>query len=663
MKSIRSLWFVFFALFAFVLAACGSGGSPAPGTNSQPPLVSAAAATGVTVDAATLNGNVNPNGNATTVWFEWGTSSTLASYTATASQSIGSGAASLAITANLSGLIQNTTYYYRVCANSSADQPKSSIVSFTTGTPAAAPTVQTFAPSGVTTSAATLNGGVNPNGLVTTAWFEWGTSATLASYTATANQSIGSGVASVSITANLIGLASSTTYYYRACGSSSAGTIRGSITLLVTLTPAVPPTVTTLGATNLTTTTATLNATVNPNSLATLAFFEWGTSATLATFTTTTAQSIGSGSAAVAVSENLIGLVSNTTYYYRVGATNAAGGNIGTIASFTTHILTGLAPSITGLSVGTPTGDNVSVTLTVDPKDPTAVTDAWLEISQDNNVWTPTAHQSVSPGAPTTLPFNLTSLPAGVTYIRGRASNSWGADLWQKGDKVTVTQGTGTIDIGALNGNSVIIFCNNVEVHNFYNNTGADIFTSYVGPAGPANKYKFAFINGTYGPGGRPISIVDAVDNNVFQLNTGGQLTVLNWLSAAANGRMRYNITGFGWTSSYQAPVNVGGAPAWTVRTVATDNNYPVTSPSVVTATYSQTENLVTFADLYLGTVYGTMNGDLLYFWSYAYNGAEMVIYRETVTVNAAGNHFSGDVRMDLQGTSRWVTGTVTGDR
>jgi len=291
MKSIRSLWFVFFALFAFVLAACGSGGSPAPGTNSQPPLVSAAAATGVTVDAATLNGNVNPNGNATTVWFEWGTSSTLASYTATASQSIGSGAASLAITANLSGLIQNTTYYYRVCANSSADQPKSSIVSFTTGTPAAAPTVQTFAPSGVTTSAATLNGGVNPNGLVTTAWFEWGTSATLASYTATANQSIGSGVASVSITANLIGLASSTTYYYRACGSSSAGTIRGSITLLITQTPGIPPSVQTLGATGITTTTATLNATVNPNSLATLAFFEWGTSPTLATFTTTTAQS------------------------------------------------------------------------------------------------------------------------------------------------------------------------------------------------------------------------------------------------------------------------------------------------------------------------------------------------------------------------------------
>jgi CubicO group peptidase (beta-lactamase class C family) len=55
------------------------------------------------------------------------------------------------------------------------------------------PTVTTAAATGVTTSGAMLNGSVNPNGLTTTAWFEWGTSPTLATFTATASQAVGSG--------------------------------------------------------------------------------------------------------------------------------------------------------------------------------------------------------------------------------------------------------------------------------------------------------------------------------------------------------------------------------------------------------------------------------------------------------------------------------------
>jgi hypothetical protein len=36
------------------------------------------------------------------------------------------------------------------------------------------PTVTTNAATSITTTSATVNGGVNPNGLATTAWFEWG---------------------------------------------------------------------------------------------------------------------------------------------------------------------------------------------------------------------------------------------------------------------------------------------------------------------------------------------------------------------------------------------------------------------------------------------------------------------------------------------------------
>src|SRR4029077_20786651 len=93
----------------------------------------------------------------------------------------------------------------------------------------ALPTVTTSAATGVTTSGATLNGTVNPNGLATNAWFEWGTSPTLAAFTSTANQAVGSGTTAQMVSATLSGLTAGTTYYYRAASSNSAGTTKGAI--------------------------------------------------------------------------------------------------------------------------------------------------------------------------------------------------------------------------------------------------------------------------------------------------------------------------------------------------------------------------------------------------------------------------------------------------
>ncbi len=81
----------------------------------------------------------------------------------------------------------------------------------------------------VTTSGAVLNGGVNPNGLATTAWFEWGTSPTLATFSSTTSQSLGSGTTSQAVTATLSGLTSGTPYYFRVAASNSSGTSKGSI--------------------------------------------------------------------------------------------------------------------------------------------------------------------------------------------------------------------------------------------------------------------------------------------------------------------------------------------------------------------------------------------------------------------------------------------------
>ena len=99
------------------------------------------------------------------------------------------------------------------------------------------PEVTTTAASSVKSSSATLNGSVNPNGASTTAWFEWGTSITFATFGATTTQSIGSETSAVSLTDSLQNLSPNTTYYYRAAGQNSAGTQRGSIVRFITSAP------------------------------------------------------------------------------------------------------------------------------------------------------------------------------------------------------------------------------------------------------------------------------------------------------------------------------------------------------------------------------------------------------------------------------------------
>jgi hypothetical protein len=99
------------------------------------PTVTTSSASSVSTTSATVSGSVNPNGASTTAYFEWGTSSTLSTSTATASQSIGSGTSAVSVTANLTGLSANTTYYYRVVGQNSGGTVRGSIVSFTTAVP------------------------------------------------------------------------------------------------------------------------------------------------------------------------------------------------------------------------------------------------------------------------------------------------------------------------------------------------------------------------------------------------------------------------------------------------------------------------------------------------------------------------------------------------
>jgi hypothetical protein len=121
-----------------------------------------------------------------------------------------------------------------------------------------------------------------------------------------------------------------------------------------------PPSVATSGAVEATEHGATLEGTVNPNDAATTYYFEYGTSISYGTSAPVPAASAGEGKLAKEVSQSIAGLEADTTYHYRLVATNEAGTKAGKDMSFRTAppTLTGLNPE-SGPSVG---GTTVTIT-------------------------------------------------------------------------------------------------------------------------------------------------------------------------------------------------------------------------------------------------------------------------------------------------------------
>jgi hypothetical protein len=187
------------------------------------PTVATGAASRVTNTTATVAGTVNPQGQATSYSFQYGLTTNYGQNTA--NRSAGSGTSNSAVNANLTGLSTGSTYHYRVIAtNASGTQVGADERLTTTGPPpppSAAPTATTGSAS-TTANSATLNGSVNPNGVTSSYYFEYGPTANYGSQTPP--QNAGSGSGSVSVSASVSGLTQGTTYHYRlvAVGPGSA---------------------------------------------------------------------------------------------------------------------------------------------------------------------------------------------------------------------------------------------------------------------------------------------------------------------------------------------------------------------------------------------------------------------------------------------------------
>jgi hypothetical protein len=289
------------------------------------------------------------------------------------------------------------------------------------------PEVTTAGASSITVNSAVLNGTVNPTGLATTYWFEWGTGSTLATYDNTSSKSAGSGTAGVAASDSITGLSQGTTYYYRLAASNSAGTTKGLIVSLTTASPLDPPTVQTLAADTITISGATLKATVIPNGLATDAYFEWGIDNTFAVPNVTSPQSVGTDNTSHQVNAVLTGLTTGTKYYYRVVATNSAGTSRGLTASFTTNTQAPTVVTDPASPVGT---DNALLKGTVNPNG--LATTYHFEWGTSSTLATYDNTPTVSAGSGTgnvAVSAAISSLSeATIYYFRVVATNSTGTE-------------------------------------------------------------------------------------------------------------------------------------------------------------------------------------------------------------------------------------------
>jgi hypothetical protein len=102
-----------------------------------------------------------------------------------------------------------------------------------------APAVTTGPAGAVTEQSATLSGSVNPNGVSTAYWFEYGPTTAYGSNTLDADA--GSGTGAVAATATLGGLSPATTYHYRLVANNSGVSTKGADQTFTTASPPPPP--------------------------------------------------------------------------------------------------------------------------------------------------------------------------------------------------------------------------------------------------------------------------------------------------------------------------------------------------------------------------------------------------------------------------------------
>jgi phosphodiesterase/alkaline phosphatase D-like protein len=174
------------------------------------PSVTTGTPTHVHDTSAVLRGAVDPNGSATTYYFQWGL--TTAYGVNSVERSAGHGTKPVSVSATAPGLIPGTTYHYRIVATNHAGVTAGADRTFkTAGNPP--PNVATGPASQVGKNSATLTAVIAPNNQTTTWYFEYGPSTSYGTQTVPA--AVPGATTPVTVSATIQGLEARTIFHYR----------------------------------------------------------------------------------------------------------------------------------------------------------------------------------------------------------------------------------------------------------------------------------------------------------------------------------------------------------------------------------------------------------------------------------------------------------------
>jgi hypothetical protein len=206
----------------------GTGMAQRYTTGYSAPVVTTNAATYVASFSARLNGSVDPNGLPTSVYFQYGTT---IGYGFTTAPHTKTGYAPQSVSAPIGGLTASTTYHFRIVASNSVGTRYGRDKTFTTLSATGRPVVRTNPATSIASHSARLNGTVNPHGLSTTVYFQYGRTISYGfrtpNYTKTGNNY-------QNVFANISGLSAHTTYHFRIVASNTAGTRTGADRMFTT---------------------------------------------------------------------------------------------------------------------------------------------------------------------------------------------------------------------------------------------------------------------------------------------------------------------------------------------------------------------------------------------------------------------------------------------
>jgi hypothetical protein len=186
-------------------------------------------------------------------------------------------------------------------------------------------------------------------------------------------------------------------------------------------TPCAAPTVTTSAASNVASSSATLNGTVNPRGCSTTVHFQYGTTTS---YGSTTANQTKSGNTTQNVTANISGLAANTTYHFRIVATNSAGTRYGSDSTFTTLSATG-PPVVTTNPATNVTSSSATLNGTVYPHG--LSTTVHFQYGRTTSYGSVTPNQTKTGNTYQNVSANISGLTANATYhFRVVATNSAG---------------------------------------------------------------------------------------------------------------------------------------------------------------------------------------------------------------------------------------------